>query len=573
MGFDPTVETALEKLLPDTYGVLSSAGKEEFFNSFSALPPEKQQSVTAQFADLNNQFQSAQKQDNSSFVTDAYRNVLGRDPDSSGLDYWSSQLNNGKTKDEILAGMRDSPEYSSSTAAASASDANRYDLDPYSPVYGTQVGGLGLVNTPYIGPKKTTTYDDIRNFVSTNIADPTGIAAYAKQNGLSMADIGASTGFTPQEVQTYVNSAGNPPTDPSAALNHIAAVTTQGSVSSGFDRPADLKLTDYGTAVNGFDDYKYGDNIRGKELPVYGNQMGNEQQVDYNRDVQDAIDNWNYEESPAFKAKNTLTQEALMNSLSKRGIRGATTAGAAADQTRKLISEDYNNEREVAFQRLLQKYQANGLEYNQAYQMATQEYNSMYGAANGEYTTALGSFNNNRTAENASAWQGYNSDVNNALTQYQLDIGAYTDMYKNRTNEANSSYDKIINDIKIGQGAAGAVGTAGTNAANNISSSLNAAGAAASNAAMASGQAQAGLYSGMGNASAQFFSNPTVQKGLGNIWDSIGSSSTANMAANGTAIGSIASASPAATAATNYTGSAALTNLGGGEAMQYAALI
>jgi len=47
---------------------------------------------------------------NEQFVSLLYDNVLDRSPDRSGLEYWTSQLNQGKSRSEILVGFSESQE-------------------------------------------------------------------------------------------------------------------------------------------------------------------------------------------------------------------------------------------------------------------------------------------------------------------------------------------------------------------------------------------------------------------------------------------------------------------------------
>ena len=45
------------------------------------------------------------------FATALYQNVLGREPDSSGLGYWTNQLNSGlQDRADVLMGFANSPE-------------------------------------------------------------------------------------------------------------------------------------------------------------------------------------------------------------------------------------------------------------------------------------------------------------------------------------------------------------------------------------------------------------------------------------------------------------------------------
>ncbi len=53
---------------------------------------------------------------NASFVTLVYQNVLRRDPDREGFNYWMSKLTNGKSRGEIMAGFSESAEFRLKTA-------------------------------------------------------------------------------------------------------------------------------------------------------------------------------------------------------------------------------------------------------------------------------------------------------------------------------------------------------------------------------------------------------------------------------------------------------------------------
>ena len=47
----------------------------------------------------------------STYVNNLYKNVLGRDADAGGLNYWTGQLNNGnETRYEVLLGFSESAE-------------------------------------------------------------------------------------------------------------------------------------------------------------------------------------------------------------------------------------------------------------------------------------------------------------------------------------------------------------------------------------------------------------------------------------------------------------------------------
>ncbi len=54
--------------------------------------------------------------DNAAFVTLLYNNVLGRDPDASGLASWIAQLDTGLSRPEVVRGFSQSPEFVAETA-------------------------------------------------------------------------------------------------------------------------------------------------------------------------------------------------------------------------------------------------------------------------------------------------------------------------------------------------------------------------------------------------------------------------------------------------------------------------
>jgi hypothetical protein len=57
-------------------------------------------------------------------VGQLYRELLGRTVDTSGLAYWSGQLQGGATEEQVIAGIVSSNEYQRRAAAGSSSDAN-----------------------------------------------------------------------------------------------------------------------------------------------------------------------------------------------------------------------------------------------------------------------------------------------------------------------------------------------------------------------------------------------------------------------------------------------------------------
>jgi len=136
--------------------------------------------------------------------------------------------------------------------------------------------------------------------------------------------------------------------------------------------------------------------------------------------VSKPMDAWNYEQSPAYKAKYTLGMEELNKQLQARGLApSGVGATRAADLARNLTASDYNTER--------------------------------------AYKT-----------------------------------GSLTDLYKGRLAENTDRYNKILDQIKVGQGAAGQLGQAGNVYASEVGKNT-----------MAAGNAQADFYSGLAGAPLQ----------------------------------------------------------------------
>ena len=64
---------------------------------------------------------------NTDFVTRIYVNVLGRDPEQGGLNFWVNRLQEGATRQDVLAGIAESGENKTRTASSVASGI--WDLD------------------------------------------------------------------------------------------------------------------------------------------------------------------------------------------------------------------------------------------------------------------------------------------------------------------------------------------------------------------------------------------------------------------------------------------------------------
>jgi hypothetical protein len=71
------------------------------------------QEVSARFID-SNEFRSlyGSNPSNAEFLTKVYQNVLGRQPEAEGYNWWLNQLNTNpeKTKSKVLSDFAESPE-------------------------------------------------------------------------------------------------------------------------------------------------------------------------------------------------------------------------------------------------------------------------------------------------------------------------------------------------------------------------------------------------------------------------------------------------------------------------------
>ncbi len=77
-------------------------------------------------------------------------------------------------------------------------------------------------------------------------------------------------------------------------------------------------------------------------------------------------------------------------------------------------------------------------------------------------------------------------------TERGYEYGRRTDLYKGKLSENTDRYNRLLDQVKMAQGAAGTMGQAGNQYAQGVGQ-----------AAMEAGQAKAGFWSGLGGASAQ----------------------------------------------------------------------
>lgn len=451
-------------------------------------------------------------------VKDYYNKYLNRDPSAKELSDWSSRILGGENVSTQIANL---PEASSAGTR---------------PTYGGALGGATLPTTPNISGIAQPDIPKLINYGQTAGGLSMPVYGNTTQGGLGLAQYGDKVGgYTPV---TYG--------DTIAGLNLVKTGDTVGGVSP----------VQYGSKIGGLAPANYGDVLDNNiGLSRYGATVAGQNVPDYDQIVKNPAEAWRFENTDAYNAKNIIMNQTLQNQLAARGaLRGAPAVNMITDQTRKLYSEEYNKERDWFINQKTNEYAAKGLAYKDAYTAATNEYNSAFGARTSAYNTALtteqqryqDALNNAQSqytlAYNAQTGQyetvlknaqelyglGYGADVSNyttalysmnanagqiynmqtgqygnrvqnALTDYNLGTERYDKAYNAAMTQANAAYNELLDAAKLGQSAASTTAQVGTNTANAGSASIQQQGSAAAANAINKGQAEAGLWQGLGN--------------------------------------------------------------------------
>lgn len=107
-------ESAIFRIYQATLGRAPDSGGLRFWAEQLAGGQDLQ-AVAAQFissAEFQSRFGAP---DNAGFVQLLYNNVLGREPDAGGFDFWLGQLNSGRSVPEVVLGFSESAEFISAT--------------------------------------------------------------------------------------------------------------------------------------------------------------------------------------------------------------------------------------------------------------------------------------------------------------------------------------------------------------------------------------------------------------------------------------------------------------------------
>jgi hypothetical protein len=395
-------------------------------------------------------------------VKAAFQQYYGRDPSDAEMKVWRDKVEGGAN---IEMELRNTPE-----AATQG----------FAPTYGADIGGVSLPTAP--------------GYSNVSMPDAPKLADYG-------ADVGGRTPLTyGQDINgaSPVSYGGELPgvslADYGTDINGIAR-PVYGTATGGYEAPkfgqdtGGVSLRQYGDAVGGVSPVTYGQQIAGQNLPTYGKdidgmtlrrygeEIAGRNPVNYDEIVTKPLSDWQYDETPAFIAKNQKGQQELQNRLASRGmLRGATAASAGAELTRDLYAQDYNNERNYFLQNAANRYQALGADYNTAYKAALDEYNTTYGNRANAYNTAYGATNQayNTALTNAQNLYGqaYGANTNAYNTAYGAADRAYSNAYDSNVNRYNTTYGNLQNEYNKAYGAgqteySAALESANTNALKN----------------------------------------------------------------------------------------------------------
>ena len=117
----------------------------------------------------------------------------------------------------------------------------------------------------------------------------------------------------------------------------------------------------------------------------------------YEDTVTKPMESWNYEQSPAYKAKYTLGMEELNKQLQARGLApSGVGASRAADLNRRLTAEDYAGERSYALGSKQDLYKSRYSENTDRYNRLLDQVkmgtgaSAQMGAAGNQYASQVG---------------------------------------------------------------------------------------------------------------------------------------------------------------------------------------
>lgn len=204
------------------------------------------------------------------------------------------------------------------------------------------------------------------------------------------------------------------------------------------------------------------------------------------------------EYNTAYNAENTAYKSALENAQNQYNT--AYTGENTRYNTAYTGENDRYNQALVGSQNQYNTaYNAANDKYNTALTNNQNQYNTAYTSNLTNYQTAINSANANAGETYNLKYGQYGQNVQNALNQYNLGIGAYTTAYNANSAQADAAYNELLNAAKLGQSAVSGTTSAGATAAGNSSTAIGNAATSAANTAVTNGLAQSRLYAGLGN--------------------------------------------------------------------------
>ena len=150
--------------------------------------------------------------DDEAFVTLLYNNVLDRDPDATGLANWLQLLSEGASREEVVEGFAQSPEFVAKTAEAFAAYMEATEGDTYDGGPGDDLMSGSLLADDFIFEREDAGRDrvlevdafDTASFLGFGYADATEARSHMTEVNLDVvfADQGVSVIFMHTDMET-----------------------------------------------------------------------------------------------------------------------------------------------------------------------------------------------------------------------------------------------------------------------------------------------------------------------------------------------------------------------------------
>ena len=473
-------------------------------------------------------------------VRDYYQRYLNREPTRQELNQWVTPLAKG---DNIGTQISNLPE--ASTAGTR-------------PTYGLGLGGITNPQAPNISGIAQPNIPKLTNYGQTVNGQSMPVYGAPTQGGLGLAQYGDKIGgYAPVNYGDNIAGLGLVKTgDTVGGVSPVKYGDEIGGVNSVQygSNVGGLTPAKYGETLGDISFQRYGSTIAGQDIPDY-NALVSKPVEDWRFTNTDAYNAKNVQMNQTLQnqlaARGSLRGAPAVNMITDQSRKlyseeydkeraWFVTQRTAEYQAKGLsysdaytaASNEYNNAygaRTAAYNTALQaetdRYNTALTTEQQRYQNALTnaqgQYTLAYNAKTGQYETVLknaqeqyglgyGSDLSNYGAAvnsaNTNAGETYNMQtgqygqkVNNALTDYNLGTERYDKAYNAAMSQATAAYNELLDAAKLGQSSAAATAQAGSNTANAGSASIQQQGSAAATNAINKGQAEAGLWQGLGN--------------------------------------------------------------------------